>query len=282
MKAKLLSMMMALVAMLAGLVACGSDNDDEIVAAGSYVPKDAVVVGVPGRGNGFNTTCKVALRFDYVAQTTSVTFSGITFTAAMPAIDFDLAGMKTSFLTRKKGSFSGSGLTPMDGYVVNNVTGAFDADLDLVTMSFDVVSSRATTHITITGGHVMSAITDGDDYEATAERFYNFDLSDIAQGGGDLYIHNVQFVSAMPKQKRLRIPLADATIVNTDKGYNITGTAIVPYFLSGSTEVPMAEREVDNLVATIDVATGTFAVEFDCFGLHFTDSGQIYPSAASL
>lgn len=274
MSKKFITLALAGIALLS-LSACSNDDDPTDTSEYSAT---TLVVSVPAtEGNGFiDNGTSAKLFVDHYTNKANLTLTNITFNERMPRVTFALKNLRVSPSNRHVGILMGEGITPMEGYTVNDFVGPFNFNLDVLRATCSIVSTRGNMRAIIHTPLLRSTLTekDNDTYANTTERYYNFNFTNIAERV-DLEIYNIQFVEAMPKQKKLRIPLDKAGVVVTANGYTITGDNIVPYFTSGTTEVPMAERTVNNFKATLNLTASTFTVEFDCFGLHWTDSGKL-------
>ena len=120
---------------------------------------------------------------------------------------------------------------------------------------------------------VYSVLTGGGNYNTTNEKFYHFDF--FGAKGKNLYIHNIKFVEAMPAQKQIRIPIDPSKLAATGDVYKVHLDEVVPYFLSGTVEIPMEARKITNLDLTVDCGKKTYQISFTCFGLDFKDSGNL-------
>ena len=90
---------------------------------------------------------------------------------------------------------------------------------------------------------------------------------------------NMKFVEAMPIIKEIAVYFNDgdgSTITNTATGYTFESESITPYYKAGTTEIPMDSRKMTNVKGTVDLVNRKFTIDFDCFGMHYTDAGSLY------
>ena len=270
----------ALAALIALLSACGSDND-EPQQTKMFTLNDAVTKTVSGTtGLPFDVNTDLTFDINYTTRTVDVKTLGVRFSQHQPyGIDLDFDGCKVTNVDGERFSFTGTGFNPMEGYTVNNVSGTFDISLNTGCMKYSVVTSKSTSQIYAFSKMLYSTLpNNATNYYKTAECFYKF-LYSVGDNGGveaNVYIDNISFAEGMPKLSEMRIPLGGATVTSTPNGYTAQGTDIVPFNLQGQTEVPMNSRTINNLILQVNVASKTFHIEFDCFGLHYTDDGALY------
>ena len=273
----------ACVALLSLATACGSDNDEpqpdriERASMSNVVTKTvAGSTGVP-----YDVNSALTFGINYTAKTVDVAATGVKFSPHQPVtVDLDLKGCKATFVDDKHFTIAGTGFTPMEGYTVNDLSGTVDLALNTAILKYLVVSTRSTSQIYAFSPTLYSELPQAaSDYGTTVETYYKFEYSITDQGApvANIRIYNISFASGMPKLAEIRIPLNDDTVVEpTTTGYRVTGSGIVPFYTQGAAEVPMASRTIDNLNVTIDVAARTYSVEFDCYGLHVSQSGRLH------
>ena len=273
---------MALLALMTMTAACGDGDEPDRTAQATI--DNVVTKTVAGTtGTAFDVNSSLAFNLNYTARTADVTTHGVKFSPNQPVgVDLLFKGCKATFASDDHVTFSGTGFTPMEGYTVNDVSGSFNTTLNTGIMRYTVVSPRSTSQVYAFTQMLYSTLpnqaTNYNGDPRTAERFYKFQygLNQDNKVMANIYIDNIQFVPQMPKLAEIRIPLDNAEVVSTKTGYEVTGNGIVPYYLQGNTEVPMDSRTIDNLKAQVNVDEATFHIEFDCFGLHFTEDGNIY------
>lgn len=124
--------------------------------------------------------------------------------------------------------------------------------------------------ITSTSRKILSSLPGGSmDYANTADTYFEVVLSDD-NTKADIYLHNIQFVSSMPKQKKLGIMGVSASVSGTV--ITLSASEITPllYDASGNA-TPMPSRKVTNLSATVNWASNDKStLKFTCFGLDYS------------
>ena len=268
--------MMAIVAMALCAVSCGDDEPTPVDTFKTGFKNLTTKTSAGGRLM-CDDDCVAIIEIDYAKREVDIEMQNIKFVSAMPDITFEMEDLRATINDPNHISFSGTNIVPMEGYTINDLTGSFDFENGLCYIRYTVVSSRGSFDVvTYVNTKNYTSLSDGrTDFTTTSERFYRF-IGGANTTEFSIYIHNIKFVDAMPLQKQLRIPVAFDKGTSTATGYTYQATGIVPYFLNGSTEVQMPERQVDNLILNVDVMNKRYQIEFDCFNLHFTDSGSLY------
>lgn len=263
----------AMALFLFAFTACGGEDEEE-TRVGKKID-DVIATTVVGDKVFHMADCDVFFDINYTNRKVDLTLTDITFAPMMPKVQFKLEQVAVTSITGHIVAFSGTGLVPMEGYTVNDLSGTLDLELGTMLITCSIATSRGTYDVTLHNELIYSQLPSGADYENYTDKYYKFetDESDILE---NVYINNVQFVSAMPKLKEIRIPLKDATKSATASEYIATATEIIPYYKTGNTEVAMAERTITNLKVAVNVRAKQFTIEFDCYGLHYTDSGKLY------
>ena len=273
---KLLSLM-ALAAIMLTFTACGSDDDDPVEMIQANEP-GLIVKTTMGGNPFFLSTCDLAFNIDFSNKSLNLGINQITFAPRMPKINFEANGLKVTNNSRTDFTFSGTGVKVMEGYTLNDVTGRYIKDLSSLILTYTVSAERGEYGVLTFSPVLFSKLPDGGyDYDNTTERFYKFksQIDDDNNFTASICIDNIQFVPQMPKLEEIVIPLDDATIVQTANGYTATATTIIPMFKQGDKYIPFPDRTVSNLNYELNVLNKSFTIEFDCYGLHFTDSGTI-------
>ncbi|MBR5102145.1 MAG: hypothetical protein IK092_03385 [Muribaculaceae bacterium] len=266
-------------AMLVSLTACFDSDDNGEVNSASFTDINIIARTTINGNFFFEGASAVSGTINFTDMTANLHFTGIKFAPQMPAIDFDLVGLQLMGSDVNHLGFVGTGLKPVEGYQVDDFRASLNREDYTIAISFKVNTGNATFDVLCYLPTLYSKLEGGNiDYADTPERFYRFVIEENREGvisEANLFIHNIQFVQQMPKQEQLRIPLTKCEIVKNGTGYHITGTNIIPFFKRGNVETGMEERLVDNFVLDINLISHTFNVEFDCYGLHFTDSGDL-------
>ena len=163
----------------------------------------------------------------------------------------------------------------MPGYTVTNVDGYANPKDGVLYVSY-VVNNTWT--VNISSQLYYSALSDGKfSYGSTNEKYITYFLYQANSAWkGDIKMFNIQFAPQMPTLKQIRIPLAGVTITPTATGYSMSGTDIVPYYTTGTTEAPMKDRTITDLTGSVDLVTKKYTLQFTCFGLTVSYNGSLY------
>jgi len=264
---KLLSLL-AVMAMLMSLTACGDDNNEPLGPTSSTTSLEALNVKTVTGGNVSNeSSCATDITVDPSKGTVSLTFKDISFAKGMPAVTFSLEDMKytTGKNSRTEYHFSAATLPPIGRYSVTNIEGYTSPKDGVLYVSF-VVDNTWTVYVS--SQLYYSALSDGKfSYSTTNEYYTTFFLYQAnSTWKGSIDMFNIQFVPQMPTQQHIRIPLDSATITTTATGYNISGTNIVPYFTRGTVELKDEKFTITDLTANVDLVTKTYSIQFTCVG----------------
>lgn len=152
------------------------------------------------------------------------------------------------------------------------VSGYFDTNNGTCLTTLRNENGSSPVVITSTSRKILSSLPGGSmDYANTSETYFEVVLSDD-NTKADIYLHNIQFVPSMPKQKKLGIMGASATVSGT--GIAISAREITPLFYDAAgNATPMPSRKVTNLSATVNWAgKSASALAFTCFGLNYSTS----------
>ena len=294
---------MTIAAIAAMMTACGKSSEPEHKATRSMA---GLRVSVLNDDENFHEAMtEVAFDLDYTAATATLTFKDITFAPRMPEITFKLTGLRLGYVNDNNVSITSTGdLTPMEGYTVNGVEGTVDFRNNIMRLKMNIVA-RGATYVTYVYSPTLYSYpqrrdADGNYAEYSNEEIHNIlyrgTFSDITDTyfGFDIYnpnqsiyldnpigaiffnMYNIQFVSAMPKMAALRESLSSTIVKTEDSSIIYTADSIIPEFKDASGWTPMASREMTNVKITINYASATYAIEFDCFGIHYTNSGRLY------
>lgn len=273
--------MMAIAAMLLGFASCGDDEPDNVDKFSSGLSGLCTKTSAGGQLL-CDDECSTQFEIDYTNRVVDIKMIDVKFAPAMPDVPFELKGLKATIADRDHINVSGTGLQPMDGYTVNNLTGTINLALQAFYLRYTVTTNKGNFDVVTTSFINLSALPGGQtNYTLTNDKFYCFmrqSTHDISAGNGlSIYIYNISFAANMPTID-CRIPIDGANIISTATGFTATGTSILPYYMNGGdVEVPMPERQVDNLKLNVDLMNKKFNIEFDGFNdVHFTDSGTLY------
>ena len=276
---------MAIAAMLFTFTACGGDDDEPDYNNTLERSMSGIIVKTMANGKPMNlSSCDLTFIFDFKTRMLNLGFNGVSFAPGMPYISFAANGLNINSSNNDQIDFSGSGVLVMEGYTLNNIHGLFNSALNNLILTYtvsaergqyDVISFSPVLYSTLAGG--------GYDYDNATEKFYKFN-SQVTNKlfTASICIDNIQFVAQMPKLEEIVIPLDDAAIVQTAKGYTATAATIVPYFKQGDKLIPFSDRTISNLNYELNVRDHKFSIEFDCYGLHYTDSGSLMGGSSNI
>ncbi|MDO4510499.1 MAG: hypothetical protein Q4B68_01605 [Bacteroidales bacterium] len=267
---------LALMAMATSFAACGDDEKkDEPSLPTYYSHRINVKTGMKG---ALVHQCEIDAKFAvYTDGHMDIMLQGVKFAEKMPAVDFTIGDVKYKTESEKVWTVSGSAPVGTAGYSISGLTGVIDLATGIVSVKFKVNDMYDVLLLTNAN---YSKLSSGSDYEKTTETFFDFNFFAVQNKdkvySGNIGIHNIAFVPQMPKLKHIIVPLEKATVTPTATGYTYEGTDIIPLFVVDGAETPMKERPVTNLKGETNFAEGTFSIEFDCYGLHYTNSGKLF------
>lgn len=274
-------LLLATMAIMMGLSACGDDNDEPQPDVTKTITIDNIVTKTiaGSTGTAFDVNSSLELDINYTKKLVNVITKGVKFSPNQPVtIDLNFNDCAATFMNDNCFSLKGTGFTPMDGYTVNNVEGSINMNLKTVLMKYTVVSTRTTSQIYAFSDNLYGNLpTNETTLDDITDTYYKFHYGITADNtvNANVHIYNIRFVEAMPKLAEIRIPLSDAVITTTPKGYSIEGSEIIPFYMQGQTEVPMTTRPITNLKLDVNVENKTFHIEFDCYGLHVSNDGNL-------
>lgn len=168
-----------------------------------------------------------------------------------------------SYASAKSQANTGRGPITVSGYF-DTVNGTC-----LTTLRHEDGSSPVV--ITSTSRKILSSLPGGSmDYANTSDTYFEIVLTDNAKA--DIYLHNIQFVPGMPKQKKLGITGVSATVSGTT--ITLEASKVIPLFYDeAGNATPMPSREVTNLSATINWASKEKSMlKFHCFNMDYGKS----------
>lgn len=280
------------------MTACGGSNDAPERKMTRTATAQRVTV-VYNDAPFHQSACDVVFDMDFTRATAKLTFSNITFAPRMPEISFSLEGLRLGYVNDDNVKISSTGtLTPMEGYEVSGVEGTADFKNNILRLKMNIVS-RGNTYVTCVcsptlytypqrrvvaddqveyveyGSEEIHNILYKDSFSSITDTYFSFDIFQPATNAF-FKMYNIKFVEAMPTQPELRAPLAGAQVEPTATGVVYTASSIVPLFRDGSSWIPMASREMTNVRLSVNYVSATYAVEFDCFGIHYTNDGHLY------
>ena len=279
MKMKKMMMIVVLAAMTMGAVSCGDDDpirEDKL----TFGVTDVITKTVTG--DNFFDYDGSKLRFDlnYMADTACLQVLDTKFAKQMPlTVNMTFNAMNISYTARDRYLLTGTNYQVMDGYTVNNIRCNADLLLKTYYLTYDVVTSRATSKVYVYPENILSTLADENLNYATANELYfkfNCALASDSSYKGDVCVYHVKFAEAAPLLT-IRIPYDEhVTITGTKTGYTVEGTGITGKYLQGTTEVPFERSTIDNLKIEVDVVNKSYSISFNCMGGEFTSDGKLY------
>ncbi|MBO4813391.1 MAG: hypothetical protein J5523_00365 [Muribaculaceae bacterium] len=270
--------LLAIAAMLL-FTACGDDEPDNITVKSNI---NGLIVKTISGGHNINiSSCDISYEYGNNPRHMDLGINNVSFAPRMPRISFEVNGLDAVTNDGIGFWFSGYNIQVMSGYTLDDIEGKLDKNLNTLILTYAVKSEQGQYDVITFSPILYSVLSNGSssfDYENATEKFYKFksQIDDNNNFTASICIDNIQFVSQMPKLEEILIPLDDATIVQTANGYTATAETIVPYFKQGDKYIPFSDRTISNLEYTLDIKGNQFSIEFDCFGLHYTDEGHIY------
>lgn len=268
----------AMLAMVAGFTSCGDDNNNGNNKGEDITTTQTLAMSAKTRINSvlvYDCDFTATLTAKYADKTATLALNNVKFAEKMPAVNFVIEGIKFT----QEGSvftFEASSVKATGGYTVGGLKGKIDTENKVYNISFYV---DATYEVLLTSPYNCSDnLPSGSDNQKS----YAFKQStEGAQKKLRFAMKNMKFVEAMPIIKEIAVYFNDgdgSTITNTATGYTFESASITPYFKykDGATEIPMDSRQMTNVKGTVDLVNRKFTIDFDCFGMHYTDAGSLY------
>ncbi|MDD7576341.1 MAG: hypothetical protein SPK27_08065 [Sodaliphilus sp.] len=267
----------AMLAMVAGFTSCGDDNNGNNKGEDMTTTQTLAMSAKTRIKSVLVYDCDFTATFTakYADKTATLALNNVKFAEKMPAVNFVIEGIKftqeDSVFTLKASSVKATG-----GRTVGGLKGKIDTKNKVYNISFCV---DATYEVLLTSPYNCSDnLPSGTD----TQKSYAFKQStEGAQKKLRFAMKNMKFVEAMPIIKEIAVYFNDgdgSTITNTATGYTFESASITPYFKykDGATEIPMDSRQMTNVKGTVDLVNRKFTIDFDCFGMHYTDAGSLY------
>ena len=267
----------AMLAMVAGFTSCGDDNNGNNKGEDMTTTQTFAMSAKTRIKSVLVYDCDFTATFTakYADKTATLALNNVKFAEKMPAVNFVIEGIKftqeDSVFTLEASSVKASG-----GYTVGGLKGKIDTKNKVYNISFYV---DATYEVLLTSPYNCSDnLPSGSDKQKS---FAFKQSTDGAQKKLRFAMKNMKFVEAMPIIKEIAVYFNDgdgSTITNTATGYTFESASITPYFKykDGATEIPMDSRQMTNVKGTVDLVNRKFTIDFDCFGMHYTDAGSLY------
>ena len=267
----------AMLAMVAGFTSCGDDNNGNNKGE-DMTTTQTLAMSAKTRSNSvlvYDCDFTATFTAKYADKTATLALNNVKFAEKMPAVNFVIEGIKftqeDSVFTLKASSVKATG-----GRTVGGLKGKIDTKNKVYNISFCV---DATYEVLLTSPYNCS-----DNLPSGSDNQKSFAFKQSTEGAQKklrFAMKNMKFVEAMPIIKEIAIYFNDgdgSTITNTATGYTFESASITPYFKykDGATEIPMDSRQMTNVKGTVDLVNRKFTIDFDCFGLHYSDKGSLY------
>ena len=267
----------AMLAMVAGFTSCGDDNNGNNKGEDMTTTQTLAMSAKTRIKSVLVYDCDFTATFTakYADKTATLALNNVKFAEKMPAVDFVIDGIKFtqegSVFTLEASSVKASG-----GYTVGGLKGKIDTKNKVYNISFCV---DATYEVLLTSPYNCS-----DNLPSGSDNQKSFAFKQSTEGAQKklrFAMKNMKFVEAMPIIKEIAVYFNDgdgSTITNTATGYTFESASITPCFKynDGATEIPMDSRKMTNVKGTVDLVNRKFTIDFDCFGMHYTDAGSLY------
>lgn len=267
----------AMLAMVAGFTSCGDNNNGNNKGEDMTTTQTFAMSAKTRINSVLVYDCDFTATFTakYADKTATLALNNVKFAEKMPAVNFVIEGIKftqeDSVFTLEVSSVKASG-----GYTVGGLKGKIDTKNKVYNISFYV---DATYEVLLTSPYNCS-----DNLPSGSDNQKSFAFQQSTEGAQKklrFAMMNMKFVEAMPIIKEIAVYFNDedgSTITNTATGYTFESASITPYFKykDGATEIPMDSRKMTNVKGTVDLVNRKFTINFDCFGMHYTDAGSLY------
>lgn len=268
----------AMLAMVAGFTSCGDDNNNGNNKGEDITTTQTFAMSAKTRINSvlvYDCDFTATLTAKYADKTATLALNNVKFAEKMPAVNFVIEGIK---FTQEDSvfTFEASSVKASGGYTVGGLKGKIDTKNKVYNISFYV---DATYEVLLTSPYNCS-----DNLPSGSDNQKSFAFQQSTEGAQKklrFAMMNMKFVEAMPIIKEIAVYFNDedgSTITNTATGYTFESASITPYFKykDGATEIPMDSRKMTNVKGTVDLVNRKFTIDFDCFGMHYTDAGSLY------
>lgn len=266
-----------MLAMVAGFTSCGDDNNGNNKGEDMTTTQTLAMSAKTRINSVLIYDCDFTATFTakYADKTATLALNNVKFAEKMPAVNFVIEGIK---FTQEGSVFTleASSVKATGGYTVGGLKGKIDTENNVYNITFYV---DATYEVLLTSPYNCSDnLPSGNDNQKS---FAFKQSTEGAQKKLRFAMKNMKFVEAMPIIKEIAVYFNDgdgSTITNTATGYTFESASITPYFKykDGATEIPMDSRQMTNVKGTVDLVNRKFTIDFDCFGMHYTDAGSLY------
>ena len=267
----------AMLAMVAGFTSCGDDNNGNNKGEDMTTTQTLAMSAKTRINSVLVYDCDFTATFTakYAEKTATLALNNVKFAEKMPAVNFVIEGIK---FTQEDSvfTFEASSVKATGGRTVGGLKGKIDTKNKVYNISFCV---DATYEVLLTSPYNCS-----DNLPSGSDNQKSFAFKQSTEGAQKklrFAMKNMKFVEAMPIIKEIAVYFNDgdgSTITNTATGYTFESASITPYFKykDGATEIPMDSRQMTNVKGTVDLVNRKFTIDFDCFGMHYTDAGSLY------
>ena len=267
----------AMLAMVAGFTSCGDDNNGNNKGEDMTTTQTLAMSAKTRINSVLIYDCDFTATFTakYADKTATLALNNVKFAEKMPAVNFVIEGIK---FTQEDSVFTleASSVKATGGYTVGGLKGKIDTKNKVYNISFYVDATR---EVLLTSPYNCS-----DNLPSGSDNQKSFAFKQSTEGAQKklrFAMKNMKFVEAMPIIKEIAVYFNDgdgSTITNTATGYTFESASITPYFKykDGATEIPMDSRQMTNVKGTVDLVNRKFTIDFDCFGLHYSDKGSLY------
>ena len=267
----------AMLAMVAGFTSCGDDNNGNNKGEDMTTTQTLAMSAKTRINSVLIYDCDFTATFTakYADKTATLALNNVKFAEKMPAVNFVIEGIK---FTQEDSvfTFEASSVKATGGRTVGGLKGKIDTKNKVYNISFCV---DATYEVLLTSPYNCS-----DNLPSGSDNQKSFAFKQSTEGAQKklrFAMKNMKFVEAMPIIKEIAVYFNDgdgSTITNTATGYTFESASITPYFKykDGATEIPMDSRQMTNVKGTVDLVNRKFTIDFDCFGLHYSDKGSLY------
>ena len=266
-----------MLAMVAGFTSCGDDNNGNNKGEDMTTTQTLAMSAKTRINSVLIYDCDFTATFTakYADKTATLALNNVKFAEKMPAVDFVIDGIKFT----QEGSvftFEASSVKATGGYTVGGLKGKIDTENNVYNITFYV---DATYEVLLTSPYNCS-----DNLPSGSDNQKSFAFKQSTEGAQKklrFSIMNVKFSDKMPfPLKEMAVYFNDGdgcTITNTATGYTFECAQVIPYYKTGTTEIPGGEKfTMTNVKGTVDLVNRKFTIDFDCMGIHWQDKGSLY------
>ncbi|MDO4971346.1 MAG: hypothetical protein Q4E41_04540 [Bacteroidales bacterium] len=275
---KHLTHILAILIMIAGLASCGSDSKDNpeppIIITENLGPSMVKFLSMDSKVTN-DAECEAVIDINPATSRLRLTLKNVEFPTKGQAnsMVIDEIGFKEA---DKKYTITTTSAKGSNGINVSGIKGYFNTDSHAYVVEFTVDNNFK---VVLTSQLNLSAKPSSTEkYYAFTHNFFKNKL-DVMERNLQMSIYNVKFVEQMPTLKEMIVRVNDTDLTNyitsTPTGYTLKMDKVIPFYKEGNTETPMETRPMTNVKLEVNLVERDFSIEFDCFGLHYTDSGKL-------